>query len=162
MAVDAFMKIDGIEGESTDAAHKGEIEVDSFSWGLSQSGVASATGGAGSGKVQFQDFHFMSPTSKASPKIFLGCATGQHYKEATLSCRKAGGDANSARATFMVVKMNDVLSSSYQNSGSGEQPTESVSLNFTKIEFSYRPQNSDGALGEAVTAGWDIKANKKI
>ena len=155
MAVDMFMKIEGIEGEKP----LGEIEIESFSWGLSQSGAAAATGGAGAGKVQFQGFHFTSAASKASPKLFLACATGQHLKEATLSCRKSGGDQVQ---TFMVVKMNDVLISSYQTSGGGEQPTESVSLNFTKIEFSYKPQNANGTLGAAVSAGWDVKANAKV
>ena len=155
MAVDMFMKIEGIDGEKP----LGEIEIESFSWGLSQSGAAAATGGAGAGKVQFQGFHFTSGASKASPKLFLACASGQHLKDATLSCRKSSGESPQ---TFLVVKMNDVLISSYQTSGGGEQPTESVSLNFTKITFSYTPQKPDGSAGTPVSAGWDVKANAKV
>jgi type VI secretion system secreted protein Hcp len=159
MAVNAFMKIEGIEGDKP----QGEIEIESFSWGATQTGSFAAGGGGGSGKVQFQDFHFSSNVSKASPKLMLACATGEHIKEATLTCRKAGGDAQAQ--TFLVVKMNDVLISSFNqsgNGGGGNFPTESISLAFAKVNFSYIPQDLEGKLLPAVSAGWDLKANKKI
>src|SRR5580765_8167047 len=113
MAFDAFLKIEGIDGESTDDKHKGEIEISSFSWGVSNPGSFASGGGGGSGKVSFQDLHFTATTSKASPKLFLFCATGEHFKKATLTCRKAGGESQGSRAEFLYVKMEDVLVSSY-------------------------------------------------
>ena len=161
-AVDYFLKMDGIEGESTDAEHPGSINVESFSWGATQAGSLATGGGGGAGKVQFQGFHFTTNTSKASPKIFLACASGEHIKKAQLFCRKAGGEQ---RAGFDFIKLTftDVLISSYQSGGSGgDMPTESVTFVFGKIEYVYTTQNSDGGIGSAVTAGWDVKANQKV
>jgi type VI secretion system secreted protein Hcp len=160
MAVDMFLKIDGIKGESRDSRHKDEIEILSYSWGLSQSGTMAFGGGGGAGKVQFQDFHFTNVVSKASPSLFLKCATGEHIKEATLTVRKAGGE----QQDFLIIKLNDALVSSYQSDGSSGDnlPTDSVSINYAKIEYTYKEQKEDGSLGGEVSAGWDLKANKKV
>ena len=91
-AVDYFLKIDGIDGESMDHKHMGEIQIESWSFGETQAGSHSSGGGGGAGKVQMQDFHFVMKVSKASPKLFLACATGQHIKKAVFVCRKAGKD----------------------------------------------------------------------
>ena len=88
--VDYFLKIEGIPGESQDAKHKDEIQVLSFSFGESQSGTMAFGGGGGAGKVQMQDFHFMMNVNKASPKLFLACACGEHIPSAILTARKAG------------------------------------------------------------------------
>src|SRR3981081_2767205 len=80
-AVDYFLKIEGIKGESHNSKHKDEIDVQSFSWGVSQT-RARAGGGGAAGKVQFQAFHSANLVSKASPSLFLKCASGQHIKEA--------------------------------------------------------------------------------
>ena len=159
-AVDYFLKLDGIEGESQDSKHKGEINIDSFSWGASQSGGFAAGGGGGAGKVQVQDFHFSMATSKASPKLFLKCATGEHLKNATLTCRKAGRD----QQEFLKITLTEVLISSYSINGDNSiiAPTDSLSLNFAKIEMEYTPQSADGSLGASVKAGWDLKLNKKV
>src|SRR3954451_22590605 len=124
MAFDAFLKIDGIEGSSAHKEHPGEIEVSSFSWG--ESNVGTPGGGAGTGKVQTQDFHFTMATTKASPVLMTTCATGRHLKEATLSCRKSG----SGQQDFLVIKMNDILVSSYVVGGAtgDSTPTDQVSL----------------------------------
>jgi type VI secretion system secreted protein Hcp len=156
-AVDYFLKIDGIAGESTDSKHKGEIELESFSWGATQ--ALRPGGGAGGGKVQLQDFHFVMTVNKASPNLFLACATGEHLKQATFVARKAGKD----QQEFLVYKFTDVLVSSYQTGGSGEAlPTDQISLNFGKIEVEFRPQKPDGSSGAPATAGWDIKKNKPV
>src|SRR6266851_7907683 len=159
-AVDYFMKIDGIEGESTDEAHKGAVNVESFSFGVTQTGSFGGGGGGGAGKAQFQDLHFTSKTSKASPKLFLACASGEHIKKAQLFCRKAGGEQQPFE--FMKVTFTDVLVSSYQTGGSGDQPSKSLSLNFAKVEFIWFEQSAAGTAGSVVSAGWDIKANKKL
>jgi len=161
MAVDYFLKLDGgVDGESADSKHKGEIDVLSWSWGETQSGTSSGQGGGGAGKVSMQDFSFTMPVSKASTKLMLACATGQHIPTGLLTCRKAGTD----QQEYLKIKMTDLLVSSYQTGGSqgAEVPVESVTLNFAKIEFEYSPQKADGSLDAASKAGYDLKANKKV
>lgn len=161
MAVDMFLKIDGIEGESPDAKHKGEIEVESYSFGASQTGTFSSGGGGGAGKVSMHDFHFVMKHQKSSPKLMLACATGEHIPKAVFTCRKAGKE----QQEFLKVTMSDILVSSYQTGGSqggNEIPVDQISLNFAKIEHEYKEQKSDGTLGGAVKTGYDLKANKKI
>jgi type VI secretion system secreted protein Hcp len=159
MAVDYFLKIDGIDGESTDSKHANEIEISSFSFGASNpTSFNSRGGGASSGKVSMQDFHFTMNVNKASPKLMLSCATGQHIKSATLTCRKAG----EKQVDFLIYTFTDLLVSSYQTGGTngGIVPTDQFSLSFSKIEVDYRPQNADGTLGTVVHAGWDLTANQ--
>ncbi|MEP6693799.1 MAG: type VI secretion system tube protein Hcp [Chloroflexota bacterium] len=164
MASDIFAKIGDIKGESIDSKHKDEIDVLSFSWGVSQAGSFASGGGASAGKAQFNDFHFTSNMSKASPLLFKACATGEHIKEATISGRRPGGEDQGGRqGDYFIVKMNDVLITSYQSGGSRESfPTDAVSMAYAKIEFSYAAQKSDGTLEAPITAGWDLKANKKV
>jgi type VI secretion system secreted protein Hcp len=160
MAVDYFLNITGIEGESTDAKHKGWIDVDSWSWGETQTAPVSHGGGAGAGKVSFGDFHFVTKVSKASPRLFLACASGQHLKEAKLVGRRAGKD----QQEFLTWTFSDVLVSSYQTGGSeaGPAPIDQVSLNFAKVQVEYRPQKADGTLDPPITAGWNSKTNTKV
>jgi type VI secretion system secreted protein Hcp len=160
MAVDIFLKIDGIKGESLDSKHKDEIEVLSYSFGENQTGTFSAGAGGGAGKVSMQDFHFTMSVNKSSPNLFLACAAGQHIKEGLLTVRKAGGD----QQEYLKIKLTDILVSSYQTGAShgSEVPLDQVSLNFTKIEHSYAPQNAKGQLEAALTAGWNLKENKKV
>jgi len=160
-AVDYFLKIEGIDGESKDDKHKNEIELESWSWGETNAGTHSGGGGGGAGKVVMQDFHFVMKMNKATPKLMLACATGEHIKKGTLVCRKAGKD----QQEFFKVTMSDLLISSYQTGGSGHGdvvPTDQVSLNYSKIEFEYKVQKPDGSLDSPVKAGYDLKANKKV
>jgi type VI secretion system secreted protein Hcp len=129
-AFDAFLKIDGIDGESTDRRHPREIQVLSFSWGVSNSGAGHVGGGGGAGKVSVQDLHIMKEVDKATPKLMLACATGKHIAKAVLTLRKSGGDRSEA---YLKITMEDVLISSYQVSGSGGGSTDSVSFVFGKI-----------------------------
>lgn len=160
MAVDYFLKIEGIKGESRDDKHKDQIDILSYSWGASQSGSPGFGGGGGAGKVQFQDIHFTMSVGKASPQLFLGCATGEHLKEAILTGRKAGG----GQQDFLVIKLNDVLITSYQSGGSssGDVPTDQFSLNFAKIDYEIKEQKEDGSLAGGSSAGWDIRKNEKV
>ena len=157
---DAFLKIDGIEGESADSKHKSEIDLHSFSWGESNAGTFAQGGGGGAGKVSMQDFHFTMNCNKSSVKLFLACAGGDHIKSAVLTCRKAGKD----QQEFYKVTFSDILVSSYQSGGGGGEslPMDSISLNFAKVEKEYKEQKSDGTLGGAIKAGWDLKLNKKV
>jgi len=159
--VDYFLKIDGIQGESVDSKHKGEIELESFSWGETSSGGQGAGGGGGAGKVSIQDLHFVMKLNKASPKLLLACATGQHLKQAVLTGRKAG----KAQQEFLAYKFTDLIISSYQTSASAQDsqgPLDQVSFSFAKIEVEYRAQKPDGSLDAPIKAGWDVKANKKV
>ena len=159
MAADYFLQITGIAGESTDAKHKGWIDVDAWSWGEANPGAMSAGGGAGAGKVQMQDLNVVTRVSKASPALFLACATGQHMKEAKLAAVKAGA----MQQEFLTWTFSDVLVSGYQTSGAGgDLVTEQVSLAFSKIKVEYKAQKPDGSLDAPITAGWDQKASKKV
>jgi type VI secretion system secreted protein Hcp len=160
MAVDYFLKIDGIEGESRDAKHKDEIELESFGWGESQATASGHGGGAGAGKVSMQDLVVTMRTSKASPQLLLACASGQHIKSATLTARKAG----KGQQEFFVLKLSDVLVSSYQTAGSAgdDSPGDSIALDFARIEVEFRPESATGKSEPPVRAGWDVKANRKI
>ena len=158
-AVDYFLKIDGIQGESKADKHKNEIDIESYSWGASQSGTFAVGGGGGAGKVSMQDFHFTMPINKASPALFLCCAQGDHIKNATLTCRKAGKD----QQEFMKVTMSDILVSSFQTGGHGSGhvvPTDQISLNFAKIEIEYKEQDASGKLTGAVKKWFDLKQVK--
>ena len=156
-SVDYYLKLDGIPGECTDKTPKNEIDVESWSWGQSNSGSQGGGAGGGAVKVSMQDFHFTMKVNKASPKLFLACATGQHIKEALLICRKAGKE----QQEYLKIKFADLLVSSYQTGGSAGDvvPVDQISLNFAKIEFSYAPQKPDGKLDSPVVHKYDLKEN---
>lgn len=159
-AFDYFLKIDGIEGESVQAGHKGEIDVDAWSWGESRAGGTGGGAGSGAGRVDMQDFHFSMKLNKASPKLFLSCAEGNHIKVGWLTGHRAAGKAADY---FLKWTFSDLLVSSYQTGASADQaPQDSISFSFSKIEVEYKEQKADGSFGAGFKAGWDLKANKKI
>ena len=156
--VDYFLKIDGIPGESQDSKHKDEIQLESWSWGETNGGSFGHDGGGGAGKVAMNDFHFVMKVNKASPKLFIACATGDHIGKAVLTCRKAGKD----QQEYLKVTFADLLVSSYQTGGSqGEViPLDQIALNFAKIEFEYKTQDAKGGLGGSIKHGYDLKTQK--
>jgi type VI secretion system secreted protein Hcp len=170
--VDMFLKIDGIQGESQDGKHGGEIQVLTCSWGESQGGTFAHGGGGGAGKVRMQDFHIMMYVNKASPKLMLACATGQHIPKALLTCRKAGKD----QQDYLKISFTDLLVSRFDITGTGGTesgpaangvtdrtveyeplPRSCVSLNFAAIEIEYKEQKADGALGAGTRVKYDLK-----
>lgn len=156
-AVDYFIKFDGIKGESADAKHKDEVDIESWSWGASHAGGGGSGGGAG--KVSLQDFHFVMRLNRASTALLRACATGQHIKTATLTSRKAG----KGQQDYLTFKFYDVLVSSYQTGGSEADdtvPADSVSFNFAKIEVEYRRQQKDGTVVPDGQFRYDLKAHK--
>ena len=158
MASDIFAKIGDIKGESLDDKHKDEIEILSFSWGVTNSGSAATGSGAGSGKATFQDLVVVHNIDKASPDLMRACATGTHLKEATITHRKAG----KGQQEFLVVKMNDVIITGVTHGGATGQPySETVSLAFAKVDLEYKPQKPDGSLDASVVFKYDLKANKE-
>jgi type VI secretion system secreted protein Hcp len=164
-AVDYFLKIEGIpQAESPDDQYKGSegyMQIESWSFGASQGGTMAYGGGGGAGKVAMQDFHFVMKTNKASPKLFLACANGEHFPSATVYARKAGKTPQ----TFLTWKFSDCLVSSFQTGGSGSSdviPVDQISLNFAKLEQEYKEQKADGSLAAPQKVGWDLKASKKV
>jgi type VI secretion system secreted protein Hcp len=162
MAFDSFLKLGDIKGESTDSKHKDEIEVYSFHWGVSNTGMGAHGSGGGSGKCQVQDFSFVHRIDRASPTLFQHCCTGGHIKEANFVVRKAGG----TQLEYLKIKLTDVLVSAVRPGGSAhgsdDIPLEEVSLNFAKCEMDYQPQAADGkASGGPIHGGWDLKQNVK-
>ncbi len=161
MAVDMYIKIDGIKGEAQDDKHKGEIDVLAWSWGMSQSGTLHMGGGGGGGKANFQDLSFTKWCDKASPELMLKCASGEHIKDATLFVRKAGGKKPIEYLTYKLTTL-IVTSVSAGGSGGEEKLTENVTLNFAKISIDYQEQDDKGAAqGGKINFGWDIPKNKK-
>ena len=159
MAVDMFMKIATITGESVDKVHAGEIDVLAWSWGLSNSGTTHSGTGGGSGKANVQDLSFTNYVDGASNALLLSCSNGQHLASAVLTVRKAGGKG--APVEYIVLTMNEVLVSSVSTGGSGgeDRLTENVTLNFAKVTFAYTPQKADGTADAAKTMTYDIAAN---
>jgi type VI secretion system secreted protein Hcp len=154
-----FARIGTIKGESRDARHKDEIEVLSWSWGVSQSGTASQGGGGGAGKASFQDFNFTHHVDKASPLLMKACATGEHIRDATITVRKAG----KGQQEFLIIKMTDVIVTSVSTSVSaeGDAAVEGVMLAFAKVDLEYKPQKPDGTLDAGLHFRYDLKAQKE-
>lgn len=160
MAVDNFLKINGIDGESTDDKHKDWIEVLSYNWGVSQmaSATASSSGGGGVERADLQDLSIVKLMDSSTPKLFQSCAKGEHIKEVRLELCRAGGD----KLKYMEYILNEVVITSVSTGGGGGgEPTESVTFNYGKIQQIYTKQKrADGSGGGNVPAGWDLIANK--
>ena len=157
MASDIFAKLGDIKGESIDDKHKDEIEVLSWSWGVSNAGEMRGGSGGGEGKASFHDLSFTHKIDKASPVLMQACATGVHLKDATITHRKAG----KGQQEFLVIKMNDVIITSVTHSDTDEGRSESVSLAFAKVDLQYKPQKADGSLEAGIHFKYDIKGNKE-
>jgi len=157
MASDIFAKIGDIKGESPDDKHKDEIEVLSYSWGVTNAGSMAHGTGGGEGKATFHDMSFVHNIDKASPVLMQACATGTHYKEATITHRKAG----KGQHEYLVIKMNDVIVTGVTHGGSSDGHSENVSLAFAKVNVEYKPQKADGSLDAGVHFKYDLKAQKE-
>jgi type VI secretion system secreted protein Hcp len=158
MAIDTHIKFDGVEGESTHADHKGEIELLSWTWGVSNpSNIGAAGGGSGKGKATPGDFHFMHMYDKASPVLAKKCAQGVHFPTVVMTARKSG----EGQKDFLKITMKEVFISSVQPSGSsGGDINESVSMSYAEIEFAYKAQDAKGTLGGEVKFAWNNKTTK--
>jgi type VI secretion system secreted protein Hcp len=157
--VDYFLKIADIKGESLDSKHRDEIEVESWSWGLTN--AATGPGGGQAGRPNFTDFSFVKRLDKASPQLALASASGKHFPEVTLTGRRASGKPS---FEYLQVKLSDVQITSYQSAGPGTEafPSDSFSFSFSKIDFAYSMQKEDGSADAPVRMVWDLKANKKV
>jgi len=157
MAADVFLKLGDIKGESSDDKHKGEIDVLSWSWGVSNPTSMESGGGGGRGKASFHDLNITHHVDKASPNLLKMCATGEHIKEATLTQRKQG----KGQQEYLLIKLTDVMVSSVQDGGTGDQLTENFTLAFAKVDLEYKPQKADGSLDAGIHFKYDIKGQKE-
>jgi len=163
MAVDYFLKITGVQGESKDSKHSNEIDVLSFSWGETQPGTFAHGSGGTAGKVSMADLSFTMQTSKATTELMAACASGKHFDKAILYCRKSTGDGG--QQEYMTWTLEPVIVASYQTGGSGgaEIPIDSVSLNYGKVKVEYKMQVDDkGTLQAGTPFGWDQEKNAKF
>lgn len=160
MAMDMFLKLDGIKGESKDHKHKESVDVLAWSWGASNSGSMHVGGGGGSGKANVQDISVTKYIDSSSAALLMAALNGKHIKEAKLTVRKAGEKP----LEYIKITMSEVLVSSVSTGGSGgeDRLTENISLNFAKIKFEYFSQDEKGAGSPAGETGWDIRANTKM
>jgi len=159
MAVDMFMKIGDIKGESTDKKHHNEIDVLAWSWGISNSGTTHQGGGGGAGKANVQDLSFTKYTDASSHALLLASSNGQHYPKANLVVRKAGGKG--APIEYIKIEMEEVLVTSVSCGGSGgeDRLTENVTLNFAKVKYEYTPQKADGSPDTTKEMVYNIAEN---
>ena len=157
---DFFLDLDGIEGESTDQDFKGKIEIDLFSFGVSNDGTMAKGGGGGTGKANFQNVIIGKSLDKASPKLFKAAATGEHIKKAVISARKASGKGN--QYVYLTYTLEEVMVTGYSTTATeGEAIVrESVNLDFTRIKIEYKPQKADGTPEGAIPAGYDRGKNQ--
>ena len=161
-AVAYFLKIDGIAGESTDAKHKGEIEVESFSFGVTQSTSPGGGAGGGAGKASFEDLNVVTPFSRAGPRLLQACATGEHLRSAVLTARRSGGKE---QFEFMQLTLSDVLVSASRSGAAGAEaviPSDQFSLAYSKLQIEHKAQSPSGGAGDSTVAGFDIARNQKL
>jgi type VI secretion system secreted protein Hcp len=158
MAMEMFLKLAGIDGESTDAKHKGEIDVLAWSWGLSQEAPGGGGGGGGAGRAKIENISIQKLVDLASPLLLSFSAQGKHIKDGILTTRKPGKKGTE----FLHFKMTNVLVTSVQVTALKEDnvPAESVTLSFGKVEFNYRATNPDGSPGPEKSFKWDVAAAK--
>ena len=161
MAFDTFLKIDGIPGESSDDKYKEWVEVLSYYFRVRQpvSGTASSAGGATAERANFSDFKVVKRIDKATPKLALACADETHIKGINMDLCRAGGD----KIKYMEYKLSNCIVSSISTGGSnGGEPSETLTFNYGKIEWTYTQQRrSDGSGAGNVAAGWNLQTNKK-
>ena len=153
MSSDFHIKFDGVKGEATHKEHKEEISVLAWSWDASNASGAAGGGGSGRGKAVPGAFHFTHEYDKASPVLSKNCASGKHFKEVLLTCRKAGEE----QKAYLTVTMKEVfISSIAPRAANGGEIIESVAMTFKDIEFAYKAQDDKGGLGGEVKFGWNV------
>jgi type VI secretion system secreted protein Hcp len=158
MAVDSFLKLGDLKGESIVDKMEDHIQVDSWNWGMSQAGTTHSGTGGGAGKVNVQDMSFSKRMDSSTPAIIKAVCNGAHFGEATLTCRKAGEKP----LDYVIIVMKDVIITSYSTSGSAgaDEVYDNFALNFASYKLSYQPQDNKGAkAGGAIDAEYDIAKN---
>jgi type VI secretion system secreted protein Hcp len=150
----AFLKIDGVKSEATQAGYEGQIKLDSFSLGATNPVDMTAGGGRGAGQVEVSTFKVTKLTDKSSPVLFQACCLGKHFKDAVVTICKAGG----AQEPYLTYKFDTVFIADIQWQGGGgdDTPSEDLELAFTKVEMTHKSQDAAGNVGEPIVASYDI------
>ena len=156
MAIDNFLRLDGIEGEATHRDHRGEIELLSWSWGMNNEPASGGGGGSGVGRAKAQSLLFVHRYDKASPPLLRQAATGRHIATAVLSARRSGAGTRD----FLKITLREVIVTSLQMADNGDGPIEQVALNFAEIAFDYTPQSARGVPGTPVQVKWNLRTTQ--
>ena len=157
MAVDYYLKLDGIQGESVSDGHKDEIQLLSFSWGGHQISSVSGTGGSGAGKVDLADLNIMKVVDKSTTPLFKALVTGTHIKTGVLTAVKTG--AGKGGKPFITISLKELFVTSLQISASSEIPTASVSFSYNEVKHEYSTQNEQGILTTTGSTTYNTKTN---
>lgn len=163
MAIEAYLKIEGIEGESQSDTNAKQIDLLSWSWGMNQSGTTHLGSGGGSGKVNVNDMSFTKYLDKSTPALITACCNGRHIPKATMQLYKAGGGPKPL--LYLELKFDEILISSYSTGGSSDgldRVMENISFNFRRFEYTYTIQNEKGGAVGKADAKWDIAKNKSV
>jgi type VI secretion system secreted protein Hcp len=160
MAVDMFLELDGVKGESVDKKHKDKIDILGWQWGISNTGTFHHGSGGGAGKASFNDITVSKYVDAASANIMLYCANGKHFAKGKIIVRKAGGEN---ALEYLTVELHNVLVTGYNLGGGGgqERLVENVALNFAKVKVEYATQSDKGGKGTPHAFAWDIATNSK-
>jgi type VI secretion system secreted protein Hcp len=154
-AMDYYLKVEGIEGESAQQEHRNWIDIASFSWGVKNSGSNAGSGGGRVGKLEFSDFSWSQRVDMSIPPMFEHLTQGLVIDKVTLDVVRPG----SARARpFFQMIFEEVQLSGLSVEGSGEEPEAALAFGYTKIELIYTPQDPKGGFGREVKGGWDLKS----
>lgn len=156
MAVDYFLKIDGVDGESEDEKHKKQIQIMSFSWGASNVSSVAGTGGSGAGKANVSDFTIMTNFDKSTPLMFKNLTKGTHFKTGTMEAVKSGADGK----PYLKVDFKELFCTSLQISASSEVPSVALSFSYNEIKIDYSAQNEQGNLVTTGAVTFNVKENK--
>jgi type VI secretion system secreted protein Hcp len=157
MAIDNFLRLDGIEGEATQKDHRAEIELLSWSWGMSNESAAGGSGsGSGAGRAKPQALLVVHRYDKASPRLLHHAASGRHIATAVLSARRRGAGARD----FLKITLKEVLITGLQMADNGDGPVEQVSFSFAEIGFDYSPQTAQGGVGAPVKVNWNVRSSQ--
>src|ERR1700761_6921463 len=162
MAVEIFLKLDGIDGESEKSGAEKYIEIFSFSNGASNPSSVAFGGGSGAGKVDLSSISLQKQLDIASPYLFASCCSGTHAATGKMIVREATGATTTE--IYYEYDMTEVFvdSISWGGAAGGGKPSESLSISAKSLQVTYTPQNSDGTLGSKVVKGWNQTTNSAM
>ncbi|QGZ38913.1 type VI secretion system secreted protein Hcp [Pseudoduganella flava] len=163
MAIDVYLYIDGIKGESADDRHKDWIECKSVNWGVEQpkSATSSTGGGHTAERCQHHDIVMTKLADLASPLLLQTCSAGRTIPKAKFEFMRA--DAMGERVKYYEIEIENVLIGEVSPSvEEGDIMTESVSLKFSKVRWRYTQQKISGGAGGNTSGGWDLAANRIV
>jgi type VI secretion system secreted protein Hcp len=161
MAIDVYLQIDGIKGESMDDKHKDWIECKTVAWGVTQpkSATASTGGGHTAERVEMTDIQITKLADLATPVLLQTCAAGKTIPKAKLEFMRA--DGNGDRVKYFEIQLENVLIGHVAPQvGEGSFMHEEVGLKFSKVKYMYTQQKVSGGAGGNTSGGWDLATNQ--